>query len=210
MHVALKCRCKSCLQQVRAPFQSDVRFTVLRSAIRAERVRCRKHAPGLVQGLKEKSLVEETLEKVDALKPIAEELGASLAQLALAWCAKNPNVSTVIMGATKEHQVCCHNAPCLPAYVNAVALTCHACWCMVCHDSEMKVTVDGELLGQYVIKACCTSYRPLQMHWRGLKQLLDAQCGTALGLSLCLSGIRPGDILEDGASKPVACHTCAA
>ena len=58
-----------------------------------------------VQGLKEKSLVDETLEKVDALKPIAEKLGASLAQLGLAWCAKNPHVSTVIMGATKEHQV---------------------------------------------------------------------------------------------------------
>ena len=58
-----------------------------------------------VQGLKEKSLVNESLEKVDALKPIAEEVGASLAQLALAWCAKNPHVSTVIMGATKEHQV---------------------------------------------------------------------------------------------------------
>ena len=49
--------------------------------------------------------MDETLEKVDALKPIAEELGASLAQLALAWCAKNPHVSTVILGATKEHQV---------------------------------------------------------------------------------------------------------
>ena len=58
-----------------------------------------------LQGLKEKSLVNETLEKVDALKPIADELGASLAQLALAWCANNPHVSTVIMGATKEHQV---------------------------------------------------------------------------------------------------------
>ena len=69
--------------------------------------------PWLVQGLKEKSLVEETLEKVDSLKPIAEQLGASLAQLALAWCAKNPNVSTVIMGATKEHQVCYYSAPCL-------------------------------------------------------------------------------------------------
>ena len=59
----------------------------------------------MLQGLKEKSLVNETLDKVDALKPIADDLGASLAQLALAWCAKNPHVSTVIMGATKEHQV---------------------------------------------------------------------------------------------------------
>lgn len=78
-----------------------------------------------MQGLKEKSLVDETLEKVDALKPIAEELGASLAQLALAWCAKNPNVSTVIMGATKEHQVCCHTAPCLP--FNSVHFCIGAC-----------------------------------------------------------------------------------
>ena len=47
------------------------------------------------------SLVEEKLNKVDALKPIAEELGCSLAQLSLAWCVSNPNVSTTIMGATK-------------------------------------------------------------------------------------------------------------
>ena len=76
-------------------------------------LQCIRTTPWLVQGLKEKSLVDETLEKVDALKPIAEQLGASLAQLALAWCAKNPNVSTVIMGATKEHQVCCRIARCL-------------------------------------------------------------------------------------------------
>ena len=80
----------------------------LRSQWRCEllgQVLCITTALWLAQGLKEKSLVDETLEKVDALKPIAEDLGASLAQLALAWCAKNPNVSTVIMGATKEHQV---------------------------------------------------------------------------------------------------------
>ena len=40
-----------------------------------------------VQGLREKKLIEGNLEKVDALRPIAEELGCSLAQLALAWCA---------------------------------------------------------------------------------------------------------------------------
>lgn len=51
------------------------------------------------------ALVADKLAKVDALKPIAAELGASLAQLSLAWCASNPNVSTVIMGATKSEQV---------------------------------------------------------------------------------------------------------
>jgi voltage-dependent potassium channel beta subunit len=43
--------------------------------------------------------------KVRALAPIAEELGCTLAQLALAWCLINPNVSSVITGATKPEQV---------------------------------------------------------------------------------------------------------
>lgn len=43
--------------------------------------------------------------KVKGLKPIAEELGVPLSQLAIAWCATNPNVSSVITGATKEYQV---------------------------------------------------------------------------------------------------------
>lgn len=46
------------------------------------------------------------LNKVNRLKPIADELGVPLAQLAIAWCASNPNVSSVITGATKESQVC--------------------------------------------------------------------------------------------------------
>ncbi len=39
--------------------------------------------------------------RVEKLRPIADELGCTLAQLALAWCTKNPNVSTVITGASK-------------------------------------------------------------------------------------------------------------
>eukprot|EP00897_Mesotaenium_endlicherianum_P001985 jgi/Mesen1/1814/ME000141S00987 len=52
-----------------------------------------------------RKLADEVLDKVQALKPIAEELGVSMAQLALAWCAKNPHVSSVITGATKEAQI---------------------------------------------------------------------------------------------------------
>ncbi|HEY3832564.1 MAG TPA: aldo/keto reductase [Acidimicrobiia bacterium] len=44
-------------------------------------------------------------EKVRRLIPIAEELGCTLAQLALAWCAVNPRVSTVITGASRPQQV---------------------------------------------------------------------------------------------------------
>ena len=45
------------------------------------------------------------IDAADALKPIADELGCSLAQLSLAWCTKNPRVSTVIMGATSVEQL---------------------------------------------------------------------------------------------------------
>jgi aryl-alcohol dehydrogenase-like predicted oxidoreductase len=45
------------------------------------------------------------VEKVKQLAPLAKELGCSMAQLALAWCLKNPHVSTVITGASKASQV---------------------------------------------------------------------------------------------------------
>jgi aryl-alcohol dehydrogenase-like predicted oxidoreductase len=47
----------------------------------------------------------KTSEQVRALQPIAEELGCTLAQLSLAWCLKNPHVSTVITGASRASQV---------------------------------------------------------------------------------------------------------
>jgi len=43
--------------------------------------------------------------KVKALAGIAEELDCTLSQLSLAWCAKNPHVSTVITGASRVEQV---------------------------------------------------------------------------------------------------------
>jgi voltage-dependent potassium channel beta subunit len=47
----------------------------------------------------------EANRKVRALKTVADELGATLAQLAIAWCATNPHVSTVITGASRVQQV---------------------------------------------------------------------------------------------------------
>lgn len=53
-----------------------------------------------------KGLTDEArLGKVRALAEVAEGLDCSLAQLALAWCAKNENVSTVITGASSAKQV---------------------------------------------------------------------------------------------------------
>jgi voltage-dependent potassium channel beta subunit len=47
----------------------------------------------------------ESVAKVENLRPIADELGCTLAQLAIAWCASNPHVSTVITGASRPAQV---------------------------------------------------------------------------------------------------------
>src|ERR1051325_6345337 len=48
---------------------------------------------------------KEKLAKVQSLEPIAKELGCTLSQLALAWCLKNPYVSSVITGASRVEQV---------------------------------------------------------------------------------------------------------
>ena len=45
------------------------------------------------------------LDKVRALTALAQEIGISMTHLALAWCAKNPHVSTVILGASKLSQL---------------------------------------------------------------------------------------------------------
>jgi len=47
----------------------------------------------------------EVLERVDRLKPIADALGISMAQLALAWCLRDPGISSVIIGATRLEQL---------------------------------------------------------------------------------------------------------
>jgi voltage-dependent potassium channel beta subunit len=47
----------------------------------------------------------EALAKVRQLQAVADDLGCSMAQMALAWCVKNPDVSTVITGASRPAQV---------------------------------------------------------------------------------------------------------
>ncbi len=55
--------------------------------------------------LSERLLQEENIKKVASLGVLAKELGTTLPLLAIAWCLKNENVSTVILGATKEQQL---------------------------------------------------------------------------------------------------------
>ena len=45
------------------------------------------------------------LKQVRSLAPLAKALGCTMAQLALAWCLKNPNVTSVITGASRPSQV---------------------------------------------------------------------------------------------------------
>ena len=55
--------------------------------------------------LAEMVMNEERIGRVRALEPVSKELGCSMAQLALAWCLKNPHVSSVITGASRKEQV---------------------------------------------------------------------------------------------------------
>jgi len=55
--------------------------------------------------LRKNTLTPQNIEKAEQLEPIARDFGCTLAQFALAWCLKNPNVSTVITGASRPEQV---------------------------------------------------------------------------------------------------------
>ena len=53
----------------------------------------------------ESDRAKERMQKVALLMPIAEDVGASLSNLSIAWCLQNRNVSTVILGASKLEQL---------------------------------------------------------------------------------------------------------
>jgi aryl-alcohol dehydrogenase-like predicted oxidoreductase len=50
-------------------------------------------------------LTDDILDRVQQLKPLADEAGLTLAQLAIAWTLQNPGVSAAIVGATRPEQV---------------------------------------------------------------------------------------------------------
>ncbi len=55
--------------------------------------------------LKEKNITIDRIQKVQKLATLASKLGVSLPVLSIAWCLNNKNVSTVILGASKEDQL---------------------------------------------------------------------------------------------------------
>jgi len=67
----------------------------------------RAHLPGF-EWIKDKINSPEGQEKVkkaQKLEEVAKDLGCQLSQLSLAWCLKNPHVSTVILGASRSDQL---------------------------------------------------------------------------------------------------------
>jgi voltage-dependent potassium channel beta subunit len=58
-----------------------------------------------LEWLKERTLQEQWIEKTRRLTDLAAKIGLSMPVFALAWCLKNPNVSTVILGASKTSQL---------------------------------------------------------------------------------------------------------
>ena len=55
--------------------------------------------------LRERTITEERINKLKQISQVARELGMTTAQLALVWCAVNPNVSSIILGASKIDQL---------------------------------------------------------------------------------------------------------
>ncbi|HMO32839.1 MAG TPA: aldo/keto reductase [Lacibacter sp.] len=60
--------------------------------------------PGF-EWLKDRAMVEEKLQKVRQYEQLAAELGCGMAALSIAWCIRNPHVSTAILGATRKEQL---------------------------------------------------------------------------------------------------------
>lgn len=55
--------------------------------------------------LKDRTIAADRIEKVKELGALAKDMGTTTATLSIAWCIHNPNVTTAILGATKESQL---------------------------------------------------------------------------------------------------------
>ena len=55
--------------------------------------------------LKDQLMIDEKLASVRQLEAVAKDLGTAMSTMSIAWCIKNPNVTTAILGATKKEQL---------------------------------------------------------------------------------------------------------
>jgi aryl-alcohol dehydrogenase-like predicted oxidoreductase len=56
-------------------------------------------------GFMERFMRDDLLEAVQGLRPIADELGITMAQMAIAWVLREPGISSAIVGASRPEQV---------------------------------------------------------------------------------------------------------
>ncbi len=85
---------------------------------------------------------DDLLERVQRLKPLAEEAGLSMPQMAVAWVLSNPNVASAIVGASRPEQ--------LDATVAAADLTL---------DDDLRTAID-EVLGDKVERSASQTRSP--------------------------------------------------
>jgi len=64
-----------------------------------------RFALGEMSWLKDRLMIDDKIKKVKKLSELAAKLGVSAASLSIAWCIKNPHVTTAILGATKKQQL---------------------------------------------------------------------------------------------------------
>ncbi|MHB1535424.1 MAG: potassium channel beta subunit family protein [Acidimicrobiales bacterium] len=98
-----------------APLYDDIGLGLTTWSPLASGLLSGKYAKGIPEGsraslpgyewLREMLTDEDRNRAVGELQGVADELGCSLSQLAIAWCARNPRVSTVITGASRVEQV---------------------------------------------------------------------------------------------------------
>lgn len=106
------------VEQEYAPLYRDIGLGTTIWSPLASGILTGKYADGVPEGsrlslegyqwLKDRILTDEGMQRIEKAKQLAKTakaLDCSLAQLALAWCLKNPHVSTVITGASKPQQV---------------------------------------------------------------------------------------------------------
>jgi aryl-alcohol dehydrogenase-like predicted oxidoreductase len=55
--------------------------------------------------LKDQLMIDEKLASVRQLENVAKDLETPMSTMSIAWCIKNPNVTTAILGATKKEQL---------------------------------------------------------------------------------------------------------
>ena len=87
----------------------------LKAAVKAALIESGKYKEGIpkdsrfalygYEWLQERWYQPEIISSIERLRPIAESIGSTMSQLAIAWAARNPNVSTVITGASRLSQL---------------------------------------------------------------------------------------------------------